>query len=192
MLVGKSMTGGPTVAEIMTQLVMTTTPDASLDEAARLLRECHVSGLPVVDAEDRVVGVVSEKDIVRVLHKAAGVGHPRGLLDVLLESAPAKGETVLKVCRRRLRNTRVRDVMSQPVVSVEPNTSLLEAAHLMKQKGVNRLPVLDARQRLVGIVSRCDIVGDLSATALRASGSLHPGPREARPGVRRSDPYWDI
>jgi CBS domain-containing protein len=192
MLVEEPMTGGPSVAEIMTQLVMTTTPDASLEEAARLLRECHVSGLPVVDAEDRVVGVVSEKDIVRMLHKAAGVGHARGLLDVLLESAPAKGESVLTVCRRRLRNTRVREVMSRPVVAVEPQTSLIEAAQLMKRKGVNRLPVLDARQRLVGIVTRCDIVGDLSATAPRAGGSLHPAPREVRPGVRRSDPYGDI
>jgi CBS domain-containing protein len=186
------MAGGPTVAQIMTPLVMTTTPDASLDEAARLLRECHISGLPVVDAEDRVVGVVSEKDIVRVLHEATGVGHPRGLLDVLLESAPAKGENVLEVCRHRLRNTRVKEAMSRPVVSVGPETSLIEAAHLMKGMGVNRLPVLDAQQRLVGIVTRCDIVGDLSATALRASGSLHPAPREVGPGVRRSDPYGDI
>jgi CBS domain-containing protein len=176
----------------MTRLVMTTTPDASLDEAARLLRERHVSGLPVVDADERVVGVVSEKDIVRVLHKAAGVGHPRGLLDVLLESAPTKGDNVLAVCRRRLRNTRVKDVMSRPVVSVEPETSLIEAAHLMKVKGVNRLPVLDARQHLVGIVTRCDIVGDLSTTALRARGSLHPAPITVRPGARRSDPYGDI
>ncbi len=186
------MVGGPTVAEIMTGLVMTTTPNASLDEAARLLRECHVSGLPVVDAEDRVVGVLSEKDIVRLLHRATGVGHPRGLLDVLLESAPTRGENVLAVCRRRLRNTRVKDVMSHPVVSVGPETSLIEAAHLMKMKGVSRLPVLDTYQRLVGIVTRCDIVGDLSTPALRARGSLHPAPIAVRPGARRSDPYMDI
>ncbi len=185
------MANGPTVAQIMTRLVMTTSPDASLDQAARLLRECHISGLPVVDLKDRVIGVLSEKDIVRVLHEATGVGHPRGLLDVLLESETAKGENVLTICRRRLRNTRVREAMSQPVVSVKPDTSLIAAARLMKMKGVNRLPVLGPRQRLVGIVSRCDIVGDLSATTLRARGSLHPGPLKVGPGVRRSDSYLD-
>lgn len=185
------MAGGPRIDHVMTELVMTTSPDASLDQAARLLRECHVSGLPVVDREEHVVGVVSEKDLVRVLHQAAGVGLPRGLLDVILGSAPVRGPDALTVCRHRLKNTRVSDVMSRPVVSIGPDTTLLEAARLMKTHGVNRLPVLDAEQRLIGIVSSCDIVGDLSPTPLRARGALHPSPMVARGSSRCCDPFWD-
>ena len=185
------MAGGPKVGHVMTQLVMTTSPEANLDQAARLLRECHVSGLPVVDRDEHVVGVVSEKDLVRALHKAAGVGLPRGLLDVILGSAPAHGPDALTVCRNRLKNTRVSEVMSRSVVSIGPDTTLLEAARIMKSHGVNRLPVLDSEQRLVGIVSSCDIVGDLSPTPLRARGSLHPSPMGAHEPSRCYDPFWD-
>lgn len=188
----KSMVSKSTVAEVMTPLVMTTRPEASLHEAARLLRERHVSGLPVVDAKDRVVGVISEKDIVGMLHKAVGIGHPRGLLDVVLGSAPTKGENLLEVCRNLLRNTRVREVMSWPVVSVEPETSVVEAAHLMKAKQVSRLPVLDARQRLVGIVTKFDIGRNHATPRSRTRGSLHPAPVAARRGTKRHDSYTDI
>jgi CBS domain-containing protein len=177
----------------MTQVVITTGPDASLDQAARLLREFHVSGLPVVDSSEQVIGVVSEKDLIRDLHQAAGVGSPRGLLDLLLESAPAKkGESILEVCRNRLRHTRVREVMSQPVVSVGPEASLIEAARLMKRNGVNRLPVVDTQRHLVGIVARCDIVDDLSSHPSRVRGSLHPSRPKVRSRAKHSNPYFDI
>ncbi len=186
------MSSTPIVARIMTQAVMTTGPDAHLDEAARLLREFHISGLPVVDASEHVVGVISEKDLVRDLHHAAGVDSPRGLLDLLLESAPSKGESVLEVCRNRLRNTRVRDVMTHPAVSVGPEASLIEAARVMKKNGVSRLPVVDAQKHLVGIVAKCDIVDDLSSQPARVRGSLRPSPLQTRSQIRHSDPYYDI
>ena len=185
------MAGGPKIGQLMTQLVMTTSPDASLEEAGRLLRECHVSGLPVIDRDEHVVGVVSEKDLVRVLHQAAGIGLPRGLLDVVLGSAPAHGPDALTVCQHRLKNTRVGEVMSRPAVSIGPETTLLEAARIMKVHGVNRLPVVDSDQRLLGIISSCDIRGDLSATALRARGSLHPAPSGARGNLHAHDPFGD-
>ncbi len=186
------MNDAPSVARVMTQVVITTSPDASLDQAARVLREFHISGLPVVDAGERVVGVISEKDLIRDLHQAAGVSSPRGLLDLLLESAPTKGESILEVCRHRLRNTRVRDVMTQPAVSVGPEASLIEAARIMKRKGVNRLPVLDDEKHLVGIVARCDIVDDLSTHAPRIRGALHPSTPRARSKAKRTNPYFDI
>ena len=182
----------PTVAQIMSPLVMMTRPDARLSDVARVLREFHISGLPVVDEDERVVGVISEKDLVRTLHKATGIGSPRGLLDLLLESAPAKGESVLEVCRRRLRNTRVRDVMTQPAVSVRPEVSIIDAARLMKLNGVNRLPVVDARERLFGIVTRCDIVDDLATQPSRVRGALHPAVPKIVSRTDHSDPFFDI
>ena len=141
------------VSDVMTQLVVTVSPDARLDEAARLLREHHVSGLPVVAPPHRLVGLLSERDIVRSLHAATGVDSARGLLDLLLGSAPPKGESILEVCRRQLRNSRVAEAMSSRVVTVDRDAPLHEAARQMRLHGVKRLPVVDAQGGLVGIVS---------------------------------------
>ncbi len=186
------MNDASTVSRVMTPFVMRTGPDARLDQTARLLREFHISGLPVVDEKEQLVGVISERDLVRELHQAAGVASPRGLLDLLLESAPTKGASVLEICRHRLHNARVRDVMTQSVVSVRPEASLIEAARLMKQNGVSRLPVVDNEKRLVGIVAKCDIVDDLSTHPSRVRGALHPRLRRIPTQTRQSDPYLDI
>ncbi len=184
------MSAGATVGTIMSRLVMTTRPDARLDEAARVLREFHVSGLPVVDAKQRVVGVVSEKDLVTVLYRAAGVALPRGLLDLLLESAPRRGQSILTVCRNRLRNGRVHEVMSRPAVTIDATASIERAAKLLRARGVNRLPVVDPRGRLVGIVTRADVMGALVHRPSRSRGGLRPRPAVTR---RRgsADPYGD-
>jgi CBS domain-containing protein len=81
------MDGRTKVAEVMSELVVTVGPEARLQEAARLLREDHASGLPMVAPPHRVVGVLSERDIVRSLHQATGFDSARGLLDLLLDSA---------------------------------------------------------------------------------------------------------
>jgi len=178
------------VAEVMTRIVVTTTPDARLDEAARSLREHHISGLPVVAPPHHVVGLLSERDIVRALHRATGVDSPRGLLDLLLESAPPKGESVLEVARRQLHNARVSDAMSHRVVTVDRDAPLVDAARLMRVHGVKRLPVVDADGRLVGIVSRADIVQAVSGEARAHRGALHPAP-VARP-IRVGGPFEDV
>jgi CBS domain-containing protein len=184
------MTEGFRVADVMTRLVVTAPPDARLDEAARLLREHHISGLPVVEPPHRVVGLLSERDIVRALHRATGVESPRGLLDLLLESAPSKGESLLEVCRRQLRNTRVSDAMSTRVVTVDRDAPLTEAARLMRAHGVKRLPVVDARGGLIGIVSRADIVQAVSGEVRAPRGALHPGPQlRAAPAA---GPFEDV
>lgn len=179
------------VSEIMVRNVVTTTPDSLLDQAARLLRENHVSGLPVLGPNGKVVGILSERDLVRDLHKATGIASPRGVLDLLLESAPVKGESLLEICRHRLERARVRELMKSPVVTVNREASLSEAARLMKVSTVNRLPVLDDEGRLVGIVTRGDIIAAISGATVRPRGALRP--REAPTRSKRSgpDPYAD-
>ncbi|HYA10296.1 MAG TPA: CBS domain-containing protein [Thermoplasmata archaeon] len=164
------------VGDVMTLTVVTVTAEARLDEAARRLRVHHVSGLPVLAPPHRVVGMLSERDIVRSLHRATGVGSARGLLDLLLESAPSKGESILEVCRRQLRNTRVGDVMTTTVVTVARDTPLDEAARQMRLHGVKRLPVVDAHDELVGIVTRGDIVQAVSGKRRTRRGALRPAP----------------
>jgi len=114
------------VADAMTREVVAVPPDASLKEAARLLVERRVSGLPVVDAGGRVVGVVSETDVV---------------------ACEAGGSRVT-----------VRDAMSAPAITIGPERPLVSAAELMVGESVDRLPVTEADGRLVGIVTRADLV----------------------------------
>ncbi len=180
------------VSEIMTRDVATTRPGARLIEAARLMRELHVSGLPVVDAADRVVGVLSEKDLVWHLHRSTGVASARGLLDLLLDSAPYRGLSLLETCRHRLENGFVREAMSRPAITVGAATPLREAARTMREHRIHRIPILDRHGKLVGIVSRADVATALAPrTRPPRRGSLHPspiGPR-LRPGAL--DPYAD-
>lgn len=177
------------VADVMTKTVVTVPPDARLDEAARLLRVHHISGLPVVDADRHVVGLLSEQDIVRALHRATGVDSARGLLDLLLESAPPRGESILEVCRRQLRNTRVGDAMTAPVVTISRDDPLEEAARQMRLHGIKRLPVVDGRRALVGILSRADIVQAVSGAARSRRGALRPGPQRKPPAA--AGPFED-
>jgi CBS domain-containing protein len=178
------------VSEVMTRTVAVTSPDAGLDEAARLLREHHVSGLPVVSPAHHVVGVLSERDIVRTLHRSTGVDSARGLLDLLLESAPSKGASILEVCRNRLRHARVRDAMTPQVVTVDRDAPLYEAAARMRAHGVKRLPVVDARGLLVGIVSRADVVHAVSGEVRASRGALHPAPHAV--AAVATGPFEDV
>jgi CBS domain-containing protein len=135
------------VNEIMQQDVVTVGPDATLKEAAQLLVRHRISGLPVCAADGRVVGVVTEADIL--LKEEAFPLELSGLLGRLLDDA--YGE----VSRAEART--VGDAMTSPPVTITPKQDVTEAARLMIRYHVNRLPVLDG-DRLVGIVSRADLV----------------------------------
>ncbi|MCI4350447.1 MAG: CBS domain-containing protein [Thermoplasmata archaeon] len=171
------------VSEIMTQPVIRVRPDVRLAEAARLMREHHISGLPVTDSDDRLVGIISEIDILRTLHKAAGIASPRGILGLVLEASPATGPGLLDVCRRRLENGLVAESMTERVTTIDPETSLGEAARLIQLNGVNRLPVIDVERRVVGIVTRFNLVEAISGKPRASRGRLAPKDRAPAPKV---------
>ena len=134
------------VGDVMTREVVTVPPGASLKEAARLLVEHRISGLPVVDNENRVLGVVSEAD---VLPKEA---------DALLPSPLAwlVGFDV-EVDRSKLEARLVGEAMTSPPVTIEAHQPMSLAAKRMIEGRMNRLPVV-REGRLVGIVTRADLV----------------------------------
>lgn len=152
---------GYKVADVMTHPVIRVPPSASLAQAARRMSRKGISGLAVVAASGEVVGVLSQKDILRVLGERAGLRVPGGIFDLILHPSEAGRADLARACRRELDRGRVRDAMSHPAVTVAPGATLDDAVKLLVASKINRLPVVRGR-RLVGIVTRTDLLGGLT------------------------------
>ncbi len=135
--------------DIMTGTVVTVQPDTSVQEAADLMAVKEVSGVPVVDAAKHVVGVLSEKDFLSRM----GPGGPKTFMDVIARCLAAKGCAALAI-----REKKVGDIMNSPAITVTQDTNLLAISTLLKEKNINRVPVIDQQGALTGIISREDIV----------------------------------
>jgi CBS domain-containing protein len=135
------------VRDVMTKDVLTTSPEATLKEVAALLAEHGISGLPVVDEQRRVLGVVSEADIL--LRERTAEGERGGLIGRLL----GQGDEL----ERKLAARTAGEAMTSPAVVIDADRVLGEAAARMLDEGVNRLPVLEGG-KLVGNVTRADLV----------------------------------
>jgi CBS domain-containing protein len=136
------------VKALMTRDVVTVTAQTPLKEVARLLVKHGVSGVPVCNPDGSVVGVVTEADI---LLKEVGLRPGRGgPLAWLVD-----GSDVTKM--RKALARAAGEAMTSPPVTTSPWRTVSEAAHLMVERGINRLPVVDG-SRLVGILSRADLV----------------------------------
>lgn len=145
-----------TVGEVMTRSVVTVQPDTPIVELIRDLVQRPFRAVPVIDAERRVVGIVTNGDLVR-----------RGGLPVRLEllqtfETPALHDQLARlVAPHRL----VGEIMTHPVVTVSPDLDVRHAAELMIKRRLKRLPVVDAEGRLVGIVSRVDLLKTVTTPA---------------------------
>lgn len=135
------------VKDVMTKSVITVGPRTSLKDVARMMVKRRVSGMPVVDDDGSVLGVVSEGDILVKERGRPGMG---SLLDQLLE---VNGHEAVKHDARD-----AADAMTSPPVTIRPERPVAEAAALMLDRCVNRLPVVDHHGKLVGIVTRADLV----------------------------------
>lgn len=138
------------VSDVMTAPVSTVSPDAPLKDVARVLIDRGVGGVPVVAADGTILGVVSDADFLVKEQGVHGVQHRR--LARLLGESEATRAQLEKVGART-----AGQAMTAPAITIEPTRSIHEAAALMTQRNVNRLPVVD-HGRLVGIVSRADLV----------------------------------
>ncbi|WP_321964584.1 CBS domain-containing protein [Paraburkholderia sp. J7] len=145
-------------SDIMTTDVITVRPNASIFEAATLLADHHISGIPVVDDSGAVVGILSESDL---LHRVeTGTGKPqRSWFGEFLHSTRKLAGEYLKE-----NAVKVDDVMTANVVSVSPSTQLSEIADVLERLRIKRVPVLD-QGKLVGIVSRANLIRALASAA---------------------------
>lgn len=134
-----------TVDDVMTREVVTVQPTTAFKELAQLMADRNVSALPVVDVTDagaRLVGIVSEADLIV---KAEAVDPRQG---PAVRTRGDQGKVLARTAR---------ELMSTPVVTARPQDTLARAAHLMYRWHVKRLPVVDPEGHLVGIVSRSDL-----------------------------------
>ena len=142
-------------ADVMTREVVTIEADAPIAKAVRLMLEKRLSGLPVVDAAGRLVGIVTEGDFLRRAEIGTEMRHPRWL-EYLLGPGPLAGEYVQAHTRK------VADVMTERVSSVVEETPVEDIVRLMERRHIKRVPVIrDAA--IVGIVSRADLLRALAA-----------------------------
>lgn len=135
-----------TVGDLMTTSVVQVRQDTGFKEIAKLLAEYDITAVPVVDDDERVVGVVSEADLLR---KEAAQLDPAGLLPVL-RAGPDD--------RAKAEATTAEGLMNGPAVTARPQWTAVEAAQVMERHHVKRLPVVDEADRLVGLVSRADLL----------------------------------
>jgi CBS domain-containing protein len=148
------------VRDIMDSEPATVTPDASVEDVVRTLRDNELPGVPVVDGDRRCVGIVTEADLV--LPDDEGDLHIPHYVNLF-------GGTVflepLGRFEERLRKafaSTAADMMTADPETVEPDTSVRDAARTIHETGHNRLPVVED-DRLVGVVTRVDVLGALAA-----------------------------
>lgn len=144
------------VASIMVPKVISLAPEDSLLSAAVALRQHRFSGMPVVH-DELLVGVLSEKDVLRVLEQSAKVNLPASLLDLLLEQVSGSLLDELAKCRGVLAGLKVHQAMTKDVVVTHPRATLPEVARLMTARGIHRVPVVE-HGKMVGIVTSHDLL----------------------------------
>jgi CBS domain-containing protein len=173
-------------ADIMTTTLLTLSPDLSVGQAARMIAARGVSGAPVLDGDGRLVGMLTEGDLIRRL--AAPTDQPQSWLSGLLGAAPAQAAHFARSHGRR-----VGDVMTAPVTSVAAETPVASIAALLERRGIRRVPVTDASGVLLGIVSRADLVKATLAepAAPAAAGASDQQIAAALARAMREQPWVD-
>jgi CBS domain-containing protein len=147
--------------DVMTTEVVTVSPETTVQDLAKLLSEKGISGAPVVDASQKLVGIVSEGDL---LHRAE-TGTERRVQrrrSWWLESVAAEQELAREYVKAHGRT--VADIMTREVISAEETTDLADLAMLLETKRIKRVPVVSGG-KLVGIVSRANLVRALATTS---------------------------
>lgn len=142
--------------DIMTEKVITVFPETKITEAARLLLENRVNGLPVVDSQSRLKGIICQSDLITQQEKV-----PLPSFFTILDSfIPLTSHKNLEKEVRKIAAVTVEEAMTCDPITVGPEISLEEIATLMVKKNIHTLPVAD-RGKLVGIIGKEDVLRTL-------------------------------
>jgi CBS domain-containing protein len=145
------------VKDIMTTEVITVSTGDSVELCAKLMQENNISGLPVLNEGGRVSGIVTEGDLIRRASRVKAPGYLEILGGLIYLGSPKKFVEELQ----RAMSLEAGQLMSKNLVTIAPEDTVEKAATLMVDKKISRLPVLDESGKLVGIISRRDIMGSL-------------------------------
>jgi CBS domain-containing protein len=161
------------VRDVMTKSVVAVRKDASFKEMAAMLRSRRISAFPVVDDVGRVIGVVSAGDLL------------------VKEAVNAQGTSLLAAIRHfgeddKAAGVTAGDLMTQPAVTIGPDAPVEEAARLMYDRRVKRLPVVNRAGRLLGIISRVDVLAVFSRPDTEILDEIM---HQVLPGIRPAAPY---
>jgi CBS domain-containing protein len=171
-------------SDIMVTDVITVTPESDVREVATLLLTNHISAAPVVDAQGRLVGMISEGDLVR--RGEAGTAHERPWwLQMLMSRELMAGEFLREHSRR------AGDLMTREVVTAGPDTPVADIAALLERNRIKRAPIV-SNGRIVGIVSRANLIQALATHRGQPSAPKPVADAELREKVvsrLRSEPW---
>ena len=143
-------------ADVMVTNVISVTPDVLVQDVAYILLSNRISAVPVTDDDGRLLGIVSEGDLMR--RAETGTGRHRSWWLAMLTRPEALAADYVREHARR-----VTDVMTREVVTATPETSLQDIATLLEKNGIKRLPIVEGG-RVVGIVSRANLLQALAST----------------------------
>jgi CBS domain-containing protein len=144
----------PTVADVMSRNPLVVHPETPLSEAIKLLADESISGLAVVDATGKLVGIISESDLMWRETGATPPAYIMVLDSVIYLENPSRYERELQ---KALGQT-VGEVMTKDPITIAPDRSVREAAKLMHDRNIHRLPVLDESDNVIGMVTQNDII----------------------------------
>jgi CBS domain-containing protein len=164
-------------ADVMVTNVITVGPDASVQDVARLLLASRVSGVPVVDADGNLLGIVSEGDLMRRVE--AGTGRSRSWWLEIFASREVLAREFIKEHSRK-----VTDIMTRQVVTATPDAPLSAIANLLEKNAIKRVPIV-SNGKVVGIVSRANLLQALAGLDKELPSASPGGDAEIRARVLR-------
>lgn len=154
------------VRDVMSREVRSVAPDASVAQATEMLIGKAYRALPVVDAQRRVVGILTDGDLLARLD----------LPDASLQRALTEAELNRELALLRDSGQTVADLMVSPVITVTEDAPIADAVRVMTERGIKRLPVVDHKGQLVGMVSRVDVLRALAQPPMREASERTPQP----------------
>lgn len=137
------------VQEVMTKKIIKIRKGTTLREAAKILVKNGITGAPIVDEKDKVIGLISEKNVFRALYP----NYEEFYIDLGIIAKPNNlDDRLIKIV-----NKKVEDFMVRDVVSALPTDSIVKTGGIMMARGIHRVLVVDDKEKLLGVVSRRDI-----------------------------------
>jgi CBS domain-containing protein len=145
--------------DIMTRIIITVSPQTEITEAAKILLEHHINGLPVVDTGGKLVGIICQSDLI-TLQKKIRLPSVFNLLDTFI---PIRSQKSIDQEMSKIAAARVVDAMTSDPVFIDPEMDIEEIATLMVEKSIHTLPVVE-RGKLVGIIGKEDVLTTIMPT----------------------------